>query len=205
MLFVHPESRYVRYHEVSTALGARIPVAVECCIDQINKLLMHFGCPSNLGLKMKVSMERLIVELGVSRQPLQESYKRYSSRVTHCWLTSLWEKCDVLNIKVEFLDTILRLPRIMLEFARPGYNLPTLLRLNRVRLHQQVIFLSCVLGASGKELDEKTFTSALPIKSGQLSAFPRKNHPVRTFVFGNRLFVNSCQPANSGSTRGLSV
>ena len=81
---------------------------VECCIDQVNKLLMHFGCPSNLGLKMRVSLERLMVEMGVSLQPLQESYKRYSSRVTHCWLTSLWEKCDILNVRVEFLDTILQ-------------------------------------------------------------------------------------------------
>ena len=30
-----------------------------------------------------------------------------------------------------------------------------LCRLNRVRLHQQVLFLSCVLGASGKMLDTR--------------------------------------------------
>ena len=66
-------------------------------------------------------------------------------------------------MKVEFLKTILQLPRlgdkwIMLEFAKLGFDLPTLICLNSVRLHQQVLFLSGVLGASGKELDEKYLT-----------------------------------------------
>ena len=159
---------------------------VECCIDQVNKLLMHFGCPSNLGLKMRVSLERLMVEMGVSLQPLQESYKRYSSRVTHCWLTSLWEKCDILNVRVEFSDTILQLPRsgdkwIMLEFAKLGYDLPTLVRLNRVRLYQQVVFLSCVLGASGKELDEKYLYKRPANQKWSTLGFPNERPPRKDF------------------------
>ena len=56
--------------------GACCPhVGVECFIAQVNKLLMHYGCASNNGLKLKVSLEYLIVELGISVQPLQESYE----------------------------------------------------------------------------------------------------------------------------------
>ena len=64
---------------------------VECLIGQLNKLMIHYGYPSFLGLEIKASLELLILELGVTPQPLQESYSRYHEQVTHCWLTRLWE------------------------------------------------------------------------------------------------------------------
>ena len=92
--------------------GAGCPhVGVECFIAQMNKLLMHYGCMSNNGLKLKVSLEYLIVELGVSTQPLQESYEHYNMRVTHSWMKSLWEKCHMFDVLVEFTDVPLELPR----------------------------------------------------------------------------------------------
>ena len=78
--------------------GAGCPhVGVESTIAQVNKLLMHFGCPSNLGLKMKVSLNYLCLEMGVSVQPLQESYKKLGDWVSSCWLKALSEKCDLFN------------------------------------------------------------------------------------------------------------
>ena len=47
---------------------------VECFMQQIQKLQEHYGCDSNLGLKMSVSIEMLIVELGVLVQQFQESF-----------------------------------------------------------------------------------------------------------------------------------
>ena len=32
---------------------------------QTNKVLMHFGCPSKLGLKMKIFLEYMILEMGI--------------------------------------------------------------------------------------------------------------------------------------------
>ena len=46
--------------------GAGCPhPGVECFMQKIQKLQAHYGCDSNLGLKMSVSIEMLIVELGV--------------------------------------------------------------------------------------------------------------------------------------------
>ena len=45
---------------------------VECFVQQIKNLQAHYGCDSNLGLKMSVSIEMLIFELGVLVQPFQE-------------------------------------------------------------------------------------------------------------------------------------
>ena len=46
-------------------------------MQQIKKLQAHDGCDSKFGLKMGVSIEMLIVELVVSVQPFQESFKKY--------------------------------------------------------------------------------------------------------------------------------
>ena len=57
-------------------------LGMECLIHELMKFQMHFGCKTSLGLKLKVSVEALAVEMGVSLQPLQQSYARYGSRVT---------------------------------------------------------------------------------------------------------------------------
>jgi hypothetical protein len=59
---------------------------VECFLAQINKLLVHYSCQSGLGIQMQVSMELLIMELGVSSQPFQESYGTYGKWITHSLL-----------------------------------------------------------------------------------------------------------------------
>ena len=46
---------------------------------------------------------------------------------------------------------------MMMEFKRMGYCTGNLCRVNNVRVHQQVLFFSDVLGASGKSLDRNYF------------------------------------------------
>jgi hypothetical protein len=53
---------------------------VECLIEQVTKLLIHYGCKSSLGIELQVSMELLITELGISQQPLQECLGQSSDR-----------------------------------------------------------------------------------------------------------------------------
>ena len=59
---------------------------------------------------------------------------------------------------VEFNVSSLKMPRkrdhsIRKAFGLKGFAKDDLERLNKVRIHQQVLFLSCVLGATGKSLD----------------------------------------------------
>jgi hypothetical protein len=111
---------------------------IECLVGQIGKILMHYGCPSkNLGAKFHVSYNQLVIELGLSLQPLQESFKQYHKLVAWGWLVSLWEKCEVYNIRIEMNDMPLQLPRerdkwLMWEFINLGYNLQELIWLNQV-------------------------------------------------------------------------
>ena len=80
---------------------------------------------------------------------------------------SVWEKCDMFKVVIDINDHFLKMPCegdkwIMQLFVRAGFNKEDLLRLNRVRVHQQVLFLSCVLGVSGKSLDKKYMTKRKP-------------------------------------------
>jgi hypothetical protein len=133
---------------------------VECFVGQVSKLLMHYGCPSNIGEKMKISFHQLVIELGMTDQPFQLSYKLFKNHVTWSWLVSVWEKCELYGVKIVMNDIPLELPRerdkwLMAEFLRLGFSKKDLERLNRVRLYMQVLFLSEVLGASGRVLDER--------------------------------------------------
>ena len=86
-------------------------LGVECLIQKVAKLFTHYGRRSNMGLELKVSLNTLTVEMGVQARPLQQSFKKYSKRVTGCWLVSLWEKCSMFGIKVHFNDGGLTFPR----------------------------------------------------------------------------------------------
>ena len=60
--------------------GVRCPhLGVKCLIQQVAKLHTHYGCRSNMGLKLKVSLETMAVEMGVSSQPPQQSFQKYSN------------------------------------------------------------------------------------------------------------------------------
>ena len=68
-----------------------------------------------------------------------------------------------IQIILNHKEDDIRLPRagdkmIMLEFERIGCSEDMLERLNRVRIYMQVLFLSDVLGANGKNLDKQYLT-----------------------------------------------
>ena len=54
--------------------GAGCPyLGVQSLVEQLNKLLMNYGCKTSIGLIMQLSLELLNLEMGISSQPLQES------------------------------------------------------------------------------------------------------------------------------------
>jgi hypothetical protein len=134
---------------------------VECLLGQITKLLIHYGCTSGIGIQMQVTMELLLTELGVSLQPLQESFVTYGKWITNTWLKSVWEKVDKFNITIEIAPLPMSPPREgdkwFMQVAREaGVTDPgELVMLNRFRCHQQVLFLSDVLDAGGRRLNIK--------------------------------------------------
>ena len=88
---------------------------VEYFVAQVNnnKLLVHYGCSSGLGIHMQVSMEMMVIEGGILSQLLSTQYRHYGQWTTHCWLRSLWEKVDMFQFKVEVCKPSLDPPELM--------------------------------------------------------------------------------------------
>lgn len=163
--------------------GAGCPhPGVECLVAQANKIMMHYGCQSSVGLKLQMSMEFLIIELGISLQPLQESYARYGKFVTHSWLKTLWEKVDMFDFLIEVNNISLKPPRrgddwLMRKFWEIGFDVADLIKLNKVRLHQQVVFFSDVMDASGRRLDKKYLEKRPDGEKWSSLTFPTEKPP----------------------------
>jgi hypothetical protein len=117
---------------------------------------MHYGSPSCLSINMQTSVELLMIEVGLSLQPFAEDYDTCQHWVTPSWLKSVWEKSFRLGIDIQLTHIPLQPPRerdtwTMAEFIHITYDTQSLCKLNRVRLHQQVIFLLDVMDASGRQ------------------------------------------------------
>jgi hypothetical protein len=83
---------------------------VECFLAQMTKLLTHYGTKSGVGIYMQISMELLVTELGVSLQPLAQSYPLYHDWVTSRWLKSFWEKMHLFEARVKIALLPLQFP-----------------------------------------------------------------------------------------------
>jgi hypothetical protein len=118
--------------------GVGLPnVGVEATIAMTNKLLMHFGCSTAVGRFMQISYSLLLVELGLSFQPLQVDYEKYNHLVTHTWMKMLWEKVSMIGIIVTTPSASGGFPRegdefIMQMILRAGYNFDEVKCINRV-------------------------------------------------------------------------
>ena len=86
-------------------------------------------------------LELLIVKLGISAQPMQESFKKYRDWVTWTQLVVVGEKCDIFNMVGLYNEKRVTFPRKkdqwhMKMFVTAGFSKDNIVRLNRVRLHQ---------------------------------------------------------------------
>lgn len=157
--------------------------AIECVIAQLNKLLMHYGCSSGLALQLQTSMEYMIIELGMSGQPFLVNFEKFGDLVTHCWMKTVWEKCHYYGIRVEIGNLDMGPPRkgdkwLMQAFTELGFNGKELRQLNRVRLFQQVLYLSDILEAGGRYVDEAYITPRPYGETRSIYTFP-KEHPAQ--------------------------
>jgi hypothetical protein len=110
-----------------------------------------------------MSVENLLVELGITSQPFVQSYKKYGRRATTGFCISLWEKLDRFNLKMILGKQILEPPRqhdqwLMIAFESIGYTTEECHQLNLVRLHQQVLFESDIFNADGNTINTRYLT-----------------------------------------------
>jgi hypothetical protein len=128
-------------------------------------------------------MELLITELGLSLQPLQESFSTYGKLITNTWIRSVWEKASKFEITIEIAPLPIRPPRegdkwFMQAVRENGVTDPgEWAVINRFQCHQQILFLLDVLDAGGKCVDRKYLDLQKDHKVWSAINFPLENPP----------------------------
>ena len=179
---------------------------VECFAGQMEKLLTHYGSKTAVGKLLQSSMEMLVIELGLSSQPLLEKYAVGSNWTTHSWIRSLWEKIDLFNIQVTIGNIDISPPRVgdewlMRRFMKMGCSVKELTRLNRVRLAQQCIFVSDVLDAGGRALDRKYLNCRPHTSTWSQLTFPREVPSSKDFRLWRRTLLQLRAGGRHSETR----
>jgi hypothetical protein len=152
---------------------------VEVIVEQSNKLLIHYGCRTALGTKLQTSLRLLLVKLGMSFQSLQLLYAEFGNMITTSWLNRVWEKLDRFKFAVMVHNLRSVFPQegddwLMARLIAIGCRGNDLQTLNRVRKHQQVLFLSNILGAGGVSLDKRYLQKQRGTECWSTMKFPRE-------------------------------
>ena len=148
--------------------GVGLPhLGIEALIAMLIKLLMHYGCQMATGRFMQVSDSLLFVELGLLFHPLQVPYTQFESLATHSWMKMLWEKLSRFKVRAVVANFNTAIPRegdefIMQVLIRCGYSNDMLHRLNRVRVCQQLLFMSDFLTSSGNKINPEILSRPPP-------------------------------------------
>ena len=156
---------------------------LECFVAQVTKLLVHYGCRSSLGLKMLVSLELMVVELGLSAQPFSQSFAKYHSWITQSWLKSIWEKACKFSVTIDTMPMPIEPPRendkwFMQAIEDKGsYSEKEKEIINRFRCHQQVLFVSCIMDAGGRAVDPKYLNLREDSECWSSLIFPNEHPP----------------------------
>ncbi len=167
--------------------GAGCPhPGVECLAAQLSKLLSHYGCATATGRLLQVSVELFILELGMGSQPFQVDFQKYGHWVTESWVKSLWEKVSLFGIVIEEGKLRLTPPRERDEWLMPlltklNFTPLELGRLNKVRIHQQALFLSDVMDARGTIVDRRYDQRRLDTDRWSRYRFPLQSPPQKDF------------------------
>ncbi len=101
-----------------------------------------------------------MTELGPFFQPFQVSFEHYGAWISTSWLKRVWEKVDYFGFVLSVYNLLLSFLQeggdwLMLRFIATGYNVNKLLILNRVRKHQEFLFLSGILRAGDGLVDKR--------------------------------------------------
>jgi hypothetical protein len=161
--------------------GAGCPhPGIECFIAQISFILTHYGCDTAVGRLLQVSLELLILEVGIGSQPFQANYNKFNGWVTDSWLKSVWEKAFLFGVVLIEGKLKVEPPRhnedwLMLTLGQLHFSDLEMIRLNCVRLHQQVLFVSDVMGAGGRALDKKYLDKQARGESWSSYRFPTQS------------------------------
>ncbi len=109
----------------------------------------------------------------------------------------LWEKLAIFGVYVQTADSTFQLPRrgnkfLMLIFMDNSHNREKLKHLNRVRVHQKVIFMSDVLSSLGQKIDPAMLRCQGQGESFSFTRWPNKDTTESNFLLWSQALEDIC-------------
>ncbi len=109
----------------------------------------------------------------------------------------LWEKLSKFNVKSVVADLNQTPPRdgdqfIMQVLIRSGFSNKMLLRLNRVRVCQQLLFMSDILTASENKINPEVLSRRPPEEAWSNMTWPNENPTDSDFQMWRRAILSIC-------------
>ena len=109
---IQSAKREIRYLEEGF-YGVGFPHwGIESLVESTNKLMTHVGAKSLVGTQFQMSLELLMLELGLTDQPFLQDYNKYKDWVTPTMLSEVWAKMDRFGFKLQVDTAKLDLPRV---------------------------------------------------------------------------------------------
>lgn len=125
----------------------------------INLFLQHYHSGTPVGKKLQFSLEELMLEVSTNRCPLVEPFAPLGPGCVHSWVKCLWERIDFYKLEVLIDFPTIPLPRhgdqlLRDLFVSLGFTGADLHSLHRVRIHVCALFLSDLVTANGRQIEE---------------------------------------------------
>jgi hypothetical protein len=121
-------------------------------VEHLIAIMCHARHPSSTGKLLRVTMEEMQMETGLSRSFFSYSYQVYGCLATRSWIAATWQ--FLLESSITLVDPFIKpalasaLDKFLMEsFAVVGYRGNDLRRLNECRLHLHALRLSDVCSA----------------------------------------------------------
>ena len=129
---------------------------------QIAQLIQFSSTRTELSNIHDISLQNMIMELGVTKVPFQLSYEIHEKCATPCLMKHIWKFCKEYNVFLHnHIATYSPLREkdinLMEEFASNGIHGSHLAQLNRCRMYLQVIWLSDIVEADGKCIRKESY------------------------------------------------
>jgi hypothetical protein len=134
------------------------------------------------GKLLRVTMEEMQMETGLSRSFFSYSYKVYGCLATRSWIAATWQFLSESGITLvdPFTKPVLASPLdkfLMESFAAAGYRGNDLRRLNECRLHLHALRLSDLCSADGIRLTDHCMEVPLDRYRSLPYSWPRTQRP----------------------------
>ena len=127
-------------------------------ILKIKKLIFHMNQNTELGLSMASLLETFHLSMGVHTPIFMLEYEKFHFLLEHCWMKDIWCISSKYNIQIRGTYTTPKLQRdgdfsIMERLVRSNqFTQNELLKINRIRVFLQVIFMSDITNVDGTHI-----------------------------------------------------